>query len=90
LDKKSETLKVLQHLRDEAHRFGITFHRTKRSEKFTSSELLEISGLGPKSVEKLLAEFKSMENLKSVPLADLSRIVGKERAVKVIDFLKGH
>jgi excinuclease ABC subunit C len=90
LDKKSETLKVLQHLRDEAHRFGITFHRTKRSEKFTSSELLEISGLGPKSVEKLLVEFKSVENLKSVSLPDLSRIVGKERAVKVIDYLKGH
>ncbi len=90
LDKKSETLKVLQHLRDEAHRFGITFHRTKRSENFTSSELLEIRGLGSKSVEKLLVAFKSVESMKSVDFSDLSRIVGKDRAGKVIDYLNSH
>jgi len=88
LDKKSETLKVLQHLRDEAHRFGITFHRAKRSEKFTTSGLLEIEGIGNKTIEKLLSNFKSVERLKTVTVAEMESLVGKDKASKVLAYLK--
>ena len=83
LDKKSETLKVLQHLRDEAHRFGITFHRTKRSQNFTSSSLLQIPGIGNNTVEKLLAHFKSADNVRNSTRSELESVVGKERGKKI-------
>ncbi len=86
LDKKSETLKVLQHLRDEAHRFGITFHRLKRSENFTNSALLGIPGVGNKTVEKLLIHFKSVLNISTAKMTELERIVGKDKASKVLDY----
>ena len=86
LDKKSETMKILQHLRDEAHRFGITFHRGKRSENFTSSALLEIDGLGPKSVEKLLIQYKSVERIRALSIDDLSHLIGNQRAKRVYSF----
>ena len=86
LDKKSETLKILQHLRDEAHRFGITFHRNKRSEKFTESALTKIAGIGLKTVEKLLTHFKSMENVKRLSLLDLEPLIGKDKGQKVVDY----
>jgi len=86
LDKKSETLKVLQQLRDEAHRFGLTFHRNKRSEKFTSSVLLEIEGLGPKSVDKLLIEYKSVDRIKMLRIEEMAHLVGNERAKRIFDF----
>lgn len=87
LDKKSETLKVLQHLRDEAHRFGITFHRTKRSENFTTSILSTIDGVGTKTVEKLLTHFKSVEQLKTVAIDEIARVIGKDKAGKVVEHL---
>ena len=57
LDKNSETLKIIQHARNEAHRFGITFHRNQRSKNFVTSELDNISGIGEKTAQKLLSEF---------------------------------
>ncbi len=83
LDKKSETLKVLQHLRDEAHRFGITFHRSKRSENFTSSFLSSIPGIGNKTAEKLLYHFKSVERIKNVNIGEIQKLIGKDKAQKV-------
>lgn len=64
LDKKSETLRVIQHLRDEAHRFGITFHRNQRSRKTFRSELDQIPGIGPVTVQKLLGQFRSVRKVK--------------------------
>ena len=87
LDKKSETLKVLQHLRDEAHRFGITFHRNKRSQNFIYSSLLNIPGIGSLTVEKLLSRFKSVENLKNVTIEELESAVGRDKSKKIANFL---
>ncbi len=86
LDKKSETLRVLQHLRDEAHRFGITFHRNKRSKNFTDSELDSIPGIGVKSIEKLLINLKSVEKIRATSLDNLEKIVGSERGKIVYEY----
>ena len=75
LDKKSETLKIIQHLRDEAHRFGITFHRNQRSRKTFVSELENIPGIGKTSVEKLLKEFKSVKRIKEVGDEGLKKVL---------------
>lgn len=80
LDKSSESLKILMHIRDEAHRFGITFHRQKRSINFIKSELEEIPGLGKVSVEKLLKKFKTLSKIKKATEEELSAVVGKQRA----------
>ena len=83
LDKNSETLKTIQHLRNEAHRFGITFHRQKRSKAFITSELDNIEGIGPKSVQKLIQRFKSIENIKKASVEDLEIDLGKSKALTV-------
>lgn len=70
LDKKSESLRVLQHMRNEAHRFGITHHRNKRSKEYTS-ELLKIPGVGPKTMEALLGHFKSVKRLQEASLEEI-------------------
>ncbi|MEN5233906.1 excinuclease ABC subunit UvrC [Sphingobacterium faecium] len=75
LDKKSETLKIIQHLRDEAHRFGITFHRNQRSRKTFVSELEEIPGIGKTTVEKLLTTFKSVKKIKEAPEEELKKLL---------------
>ncbi len=80
LDKNSETLRVLQHLRNEAHRFGITFHRKKRSVKSIQSELDAIPGIGPKTIELLLQNFNSVIRIKSASMEDLSRAIGPAKA----------
>jgi excinuclease ABC subunit C len=80
LDKTSETLKVIQHLRDEAHRFGITFHRNVRSKKQIVSELDSIKGIGEKTKTELLKKYKSVKRLKAVPLAELIDFVGQKKA----------
>jgi excinuclease ABC subunit C len=86
LDKKSETLMVLQQLRDEAHRFGITFHRNKRSQNFTSSALQIIPGIGEKTIEKLLTHFKSVEKLKVADPEEMEKLVGVDKANRVVDY----
>jgi len=75
LDKKSETLKVIQHLRDEAHRFGITFHRNQRSRKTFVSELENIPGIGKTTVEKLLKEFKSVKKVREASDEELKKVL---------------
>lgn len=80
LDKKSESLKIIQQLRNEAHRFGITFHRNKRSSSALNTELEEISGIGEKTVVELLKQFRSVKRIKEASLESLSEIVGPSRA----------
>ncbi|MFD0863464.1 excinuclease ABC subunit UvrC [Sungkyunkwania multivorans] len=86
LDKKSETLKIIQHLRNEAHRFGITFHRNKRSSAALNSELESIPGIGEKTVIALLKEFRSTKRVKEASLKSLSEIIGAARAKTVHDY----
>jgi len=80
LDKNSETLKVIQHIRNEAHRFGIKFHRNKRSGSFIKSELENIPGIGPKTIEQLLRKFKTIKNLRTVSKDEISSEVGPAKA----------
>lgn len=86
LDKNSETLKIIQQARDEAHRFGITFHRKKRSLNFIKSQLEEIPGIGEKTIQHLLKEFKSVENLKNQSYTTVAAQIGDSKAVKIFDF----
>ncbi|NNK10897.1 MAG: excinuclease ABC subunit UvrC [Flavobacteriaceae bacterium] len=85
LDKKSESLKVIQQLRNEAHRFGITFHRNKRSKEAINSVLEDIDGIGGKTVEQLLKQFKSVKRIKEASLEDLSKEVGRAKAKKIYE-----
>lgn len=80
LDKKSETLKIIQQLRNEAHRFGITFHRQKRSKSAISSELLQIKGIGEKTATQLLKKFKSVKRIKEATKEEISEQVGAAKA----------
>lgn len=80
LDKKSPSLRVIQALRDEAHRFGITFHRDKRSKSQTVSELDGIKGIGPATAAKLMKHFRSMKRLKEADAAEIESVIGKAKA----------
>ena len=80
LDKNSESLKIIQHARDEAHRFGITFHRKKRSDNFLKSELDDIKGIGPKTKELLLKEFKTINGIKEASKEKLTETLGAAKA----------
>lgn len=86
LDKKSETLKVIQHLRNEAHRFGITFHRDKRSKSALNSSMETIPGIGEKTMQALILHFKSVKRLKLATLNEISQIIGVSKAKKIYDF----
>lgn len=88
LDKKSETLRIIQHIRNEAHRFGITFHRNKRSKNAIQSTLTKIPGIGDKTMEKLMLEFKSVKRLSEAPEDAIVKIIGKSKAEKVISYFK--
>jgi len=87
LDKTSETLKVIQHLRDEAHRFGITFHRNQRSKKQVVSELDSIKGIGDKTKTALLKKYKSVKRLKEAPVQELIELIGKSKAGTLLEGL---
>lgn len=89
LDKNSESLKIIQQLRNEAHRFGITFHRDKRSKDFIKSELDGIPGIGKKTIELLLNKYHSIDKLKQVPFDELSAVIGGSKAKKIADKLNG-
>jgi len=80
IDKKSETLKIIQHIRNEAHRFGIEFHRNKRSKLFLRSELENIQGIGIQTINILLSEYKSLEKISRAPLSELAQLIGKSKA----------
>jgi excinuclease ABC subunit C len=86
LDKKSETLKITQYLRNEAHRFGITFHRNKRSKSAIKSELEQIPDVGVQTITTLLRKFKSAKRVKEASLEELKSEIGHARAVKVHSF----
>ncbi|MCA1763173.1 MAG: excinuclease ABC subunit UvrC [Flavobacteriales bacterium] len=83
IDKKSETLKVLQHARNEAHRFGITHHRNKRSKSTIKSELTDIPGIGKTTSEQLLKTFQSVSRIKKASLGDLENAIGPAKAAVV-------
>jgi excinuclease ABC subunit C len=86
LDKKSETLKVIQMLRNEAHRFGITHHRDKRSKAALNSSIEEIPGIGEKTMLTLIKHFKSVKRLKLASEKEISEVVGLSKAKKITDF----
>jgi excinuclease ABC subunit C len=86
LDKNSETLKIIQHARNEAHRFGITFHRQMRSKNFLHSELEYISGIGSKTIEQLYAYFKSFDKIKNASFDDLKSVIGAAKAQIIYDY----
>jgi excinuclease ABC subunit C len=89
INKKSESLKLIQQARNEAHRFAITFHRNQRSKGFTSTELTQIPGIGEKTADKLLSHFKSVKKLKEAQMAEIQLIVGKSNALKVKKHFEG-
>ena len=86
LDKKSETLKILQRVRDESHRFGVKHHRARRSNSTIKSELEEIPGIGEKAVELLLSKLKSVKRVKESPKEILEEILGKSRGTSVFEY----
>ena len=86
LDKKSETLKIIQQLRNEAHRFAITFHRNKRSKSAIQTELELIPGIGKQTILTVLKHFKSAKRVKKASIAELEQVVGKDRAHKIFNF----
>lgn len=86
LDKKSETLKILQRVRDEAHRFGVKHHRTRRKNSTIKSELEEIPGVGEKTIELLLSKLKSVKRIKESNLETLEEILGKSKAKVIWEF----
>ena len=88
LSRTGEPLKVICHLRDEAHRFGITHHRNRRSKNFIKTGLEGIEGVGEKSITALLRHFRTVSNIAKAPLDEIAKIVGQSKALKVIEHLQ--
>ncbi|MBK9291638.1 MAG: excinuclease ABC subunit UvrC [Bacteroidetes bacterium] len=88
IDKRSESLKLIQQLRDEAHRFGITHHRKKFQKGFLQSELSQIKGIGEQTAHKLLSHFKSVKNLSMAAKDEIAAVVGKARAEIVYSYFR--
>ncbi|MCO6147491.1 excinuclease ABC subunit UvrC [Flavobacterium sp. NRK1] len=88
LDKKSETLKIIQQLRNEAHRFGITFHRDKRSKSALQTSVETIPGIGEKTMVTLLKHFKSVKRMVAAPEDEIAKVVGPSKAKKITEFYK--
>lgn len=88
LNKNSETLKVIQSARDEAHRFGITFHRNLRSKKFIHSELQNIPGVGEATVEKLLIHFKSVDKISKAKIEDFINVIPNDKAKLIFEYFQ--
>lgn len=86
INKNSETLKIIQQLRDEAHRFGITFHRNKRSKNISTSELNQIKGIGEKTAKKLLLDFKSVRNIKDSDKELIIKSIGASKGEIVYNY----
>ncbi len=86
LDKKSETLKIIQHLRNEAHRFGITHHRDKRSKSALQTTIETIPGIGEKTMQTLIKHFKSVKRLKLATEKEISEVIGNSKAKKISEF----
>jgi excinuclease ABC subunit C len=90
IDRNSPALKVLQHIRDEAHRFGITFHRNLRSKMQIESALRSIKGVGEKTEQRLLLRFGSVARIAAAPVDDLAELVGPQLAEKIHKELNDH
>jgi excinuclease ABC subunit C len=90
LDKKSETLKIIQQLRNEAHRFGITHHRNKRSKSALNNQLEQISGIGEQTVVSLLKQFKSVKRVSKASFEELEALIGNSKALKVYNFYQNN
>jgi excinuclease ABC subunit C len=86
INKKSESLKLIQRIRDEAHRFGITAHRNKRSKGQTTSELTTIKGIGKKTFERLIQHFKSVKKLKEATQEEIGTVIGESRSKLVMEY----
>jgi excinuclease ABC subunit C len=86
LSKKSESLKLIQRLRDEAHRFAINFHRNLRSKESFTSELDEIPGIGDKTIDQLLKHFKSVKKIKDADFKTLEQVVGSKKAALIYNY----
>lgn len=88
INKKSESLRLIQQMRDEAHRFGITHHRKRRSKSAISSELTNIKGVGQKTSDLLIKHFKSVKKIKDATLEELAEVLGEKKAKVVMEGLK--
>jgi excinuclease ABC subunit C len=88
IDKKSETLRIIQHLRDEVHRFGITHHRNRRSKGVVKTELSSIKGIGQAGSEALLRHFKSVKQIREATLEALTEVLGKSKGLKVFEYFQ--
>ena len=88
IDKKSESLKVIQYMRNEAHRFGIEHHRNKRSKAALVSELSQIKGIGPKTEQQLMHHFKSMSGIKSATKTELEAVIGSAKAQLLLNYFE--
>ena len=88
INKKSESLKLIQRMRDEAHRFGITHHRQRRSKASLVSELTNIKGIGEKTFDLLMKKYRSIKKLKEVPFDELKEVVGESKATLLVEGLK--
>ena len=88
LDKNSISLKIIQQLRNEAHRFGINFHRDKRSSEMIKSDLDKIKGIGPTTKEILLKNFESVDKIRSASQAELEKVVGPSKTVLLLEYFK--
>jgi excinuclease ABC subunit C len=86
IDKKSETLRIIQQLRDEVHRFGITHHRNRRSKALVKTELSDIKGIGDATAQELLRHFKSVKRIKDSSLDELENIIGKSKGKIVYEY----
>ena len=86
LSRTGEPLKVICHIRNEAHRFGITFHRQKRNKSFIDSELSHIPGIGDKSLTTLLRHFKTVRAVREASMEQLTEIVGAKRAKAILTY----
>jgi excinuclease ABC subunit C len=88
IDKRSESLKIIQHLRNEAHRFGITHHRNKRSKNALGTELTDIAGIGEKTAEDLLKEFKSVKRVREADPEQIEKVIGKAKTKVLLEYLE--
>ncbi|MGV3503422.1 MAG: excinuclease ABC subunit UvrC [Adhaeribacter sp.] len=89
IDKKSESLRLIQRIRNEAHRFAITFHRSQRDAGTLKTEITDIKGLGPATAEKLLTKFKSVKKIRQLSEAELVAEIGKSKTKVLLDYLNG-
>ena len=90
IPKTSSSLKLLQHVRDEAHRFAITFHRERRNKRTFATELTNIKGIGEKVAQKLLTELKSLEEIKKASLEELVKVVGEKKSKTIFEYFHGN